>query len=190
MEELDTLKARLAENDEELAGLQSEIEQKTAMLQRQRRQLEEYGLDQMSKQNPLTRTQGPDDDSIHEATQTLYYAIRNLADLDFKGQPLRKPVKAAHKEAFQKLTKEPRGYEDYLLDIRFKAYFVEAVIWDRLIDDLLKTPLAVYLGTSDVEEAVRPRLRGSSHYHPGPVFYQISFTHHQSHQKLTITQSQ
>lgn len=172
LEELKALKLCLTEKDKELASLEAEIEAKKSQLQRQSRQLEKHGLEQMGRQNPLTISQGAPDSPIIDSIEMLILAIRNLAQLDFKGLPLKKPSKAKHREAFGKLTKSQDKYESYLTNVHHKAYIIEAVIWDCLIEDLIGAPLAVYTGSADIEEAMRPHFQGRSQYSLNTVFVQ------------------
>lgn len=92
----------------------------------------------------MTRAQGPDDSAIHEATQLLRYAISNLADSSFRGQPFTTPKNNVQREAFDRLTDDHVKRNRYLKDVKFESLVVEATIWDFLIQNLLSTARCVH----------------------------------------------
>lgn len=103
--------------------------------------------------------QGPDDASITSLFDALFYEINTFVQAYFKGKPYVNPRKNDDKEFFQSLT--GTDYTDYLKlkHPGAKEAMIQAVIWNKLIDHLLKTPTKAFM--DDLPE-MRFRRRAAS----------------------------
>lgn len=148
----------------QFAQKEKECEKKAAENGRLRKQIGDYFEENLAQQNKLTRAQGPDNDAVMSAYSSLFYAIQNMAAIDFKGEPFAKPSKKIQRDAFQKLTadSEDGSYAMFLTSVEHKCLIIEAVVWDQIIEGLLKTPLAAYTGNLFVESVARSSLKSQS----------------------------
>lgn len=110
-------------------------------------------------------TQGPDDTAVTSRFSVLRYAITSLTEIELNGHPFFKPTKAEHKNLFSRLTKTEQDYKEYLGGSHgFKRFFFEGVIWTKLIDKLLYSPLSAFLVMK--EGLIRRQVYGTVLPHP------------------------
>lgn len=155
------LNALVIKYEEELADLRAQmddlkvkmqdLEAKVPIKDQQLENLKQYIAVQYLHPLQVT-TQGPDDSAVTSKFSVLRYAITNLAQIELNGHPFCKPTKIDHKNLFKRLTQTEEDYKDYLGDSSgLKAFFFEGVIWTKLIDRLIGSPLSAFL---DVNEGV------------------------------------
>ncbi|KAK6859630.1 hypothetical protein PG995_003266 [Apiospora arundinis] len=111
---------------------------------------------QKANQNPssdFTSSRDIDDNSVRKKLNTLSTRIEEVAKSYFSGSPMTANARAEIKVLFDRIT--PDWVNGYLRDDkhrkRRKRYFIEAVIWHKLIDTFLKHPLIILskgMGTS------------------------------------------
>ncbi|KAK8075483.1 hypothetical protein PG997_010146 [Apiospora hydei] len=82
-----------------------------------------------------------DDNCISEEMNLLSDLIQTVAEQRFSNGPFRATVKAEFKDFFDKIT---HGWAiDYLRKGPIKPYFIEAIIWHKVIDAFLCRPLVI-----------------------------------------------
>ncbi|KAK6821094.1 hypothetical protein PG987_015494 [Apiospora arundinis] len=99
---------------------------------------------QKANQNPssdFTSSRDIDDNSVRKKLDTLSTRIEGVAKSYFSGSPMTANARAEIKVLFDRIT--PDWAKRYLKDERRKQYFIEAVIWHKLIDTFLKHPLTI-----------------------------------------------
>lgn len=138
-EELDSLRAQMADLKAKMHDLEAQIPIKDKKLQ----DLKEFIAVQHLQPSTIT-PQGPDDSLVTSKFSVLRYAITNLTMVELHGSPFLKQTKTDQRSLFSRLTRTEEDYKDYLGDPSFKSFFFEGVIWTVLIDRLLCCPLTAF----------------------------------------------
>lgn len=149
-EEMDGLRVQVTDLKAKMVNLEAQIPIKDRQLQL----LRDYIV--AEDHQPETK-QGPDDSAVTPRFFALRYDITNLTLDLFNGYPFHKPTKADHKAFFARLTATEKDYKEYLdAPNGLKAFFFEGVLWTKLIDRLLSTPLSASLDLN--EGAIRDQV--------------------------------
>ncbi|KAK8000515.1 hypothetical protein PG990_013115 [Apiospora arundinis] len=139
------LQDTVQERDDTIQELQDTVQERDDTLKemQQHWQKAEDSL-QKANQNPsdFISFKDIDDNVIRRKLNTLSTRIEeNFANKNFSGPPMKTFAKADIKILFDRIT--PDWAKRYLKDERRKQYFIEAVIWHKLIDTFLKHPLTI-----------------------------------------------
>ncbi|KAH8777583.1 hypothetical protein F5883DRAFT_517926 [Diaporthe sp. PMI_573] len=96
-------------------------------------------------QSKAGKMEGPDDTFIMNLFTPLFYSIITFSLAYFKGAPYVTPRRREQKEFFETLTSS--DYKLYLTSKHpgAKERIVQAVVWNKLVEELLRLPLRAYL---------------------------------------------
>ncbi|KAI1077079.1 hypothetical protein F5B20DRAFT_583570 [Whalleya microplaca] len=81
-------------------------------------------------------------DEVIKVWKSLKYRIINLVRNKFQGLPFRTATKNEQKEFFSRMSVD---YDElFLRSDELKGYFIEAAIWQKLLDEILLVPASVF----------------------------------------------
>lgn len=111
-------------------------------------------------QSEAGRFQGDDDATMLLLLHDLYYSINTFAGKYFIGSPYVQPRKSKDKDFFGSLTSNYGTYLTSKIE-KAKETIIQAVIWNKLMDPLLKQPTKAFL---EIPEAlIKNNLSGTTH---------------------------
>ncbi|KAL1863127.1 hypothetical protein Daus18300_008119 [Diaporthe australafricana] len=185
-QETNGLKTDLEEKDRQIEDLKNKLQAAESKREATEGELRELKQDKLNLL-ALSAVQGPDDSEITIQFRELCCLVENFSHECFSGSASDQPIGEGRdvQEHFQSLT--GRGeYEPYLTSDhpQAKPMFIQAVIWNKLVGDLLRSPLKAFMDFPEeqIREAARvsQRIAGfmALRAHIGSTLYYITVDSH------------